>query len=460
MGYESLSTIVVLVILMIIVVGWLPRRTVNSMKRVAEHRQDRYSSSLHLVDADSGTRFSDEHTPQPKGAIMQRTQTGGAKLTRARVAHIRELRRAAIRRRRILAVSLLLITVVVAAIAFPLHFSPLFALIPAGLLTLVLALGARASRHARQWEHDLAVARRKERAAQLKMNEQVTAVNVASGSRKPAQSAASPADEKTDVMEGQEIRQVLQRARIEQDYAIAARQARIKAREYAQAAERAARQAREESVEADAQAVAAPSSTQADGRRDVQAAVKQSVKHAEPAQQTVAEPQPHADEQSTSADSAAARDMTTELDRVHPAAALDAFAVAASQDLISFSLGEPRNGVEHHAPEPESREIQSTRQVAKAVPPQAAVKPDAPAQDDAKAQSDGSAADRDAAVDDNATAVEHAADASVAAVMDDDQVNDTAAFHQSEMVSSVAAPAVSSESLGNDLEAILARRSN
>ena len=75
MGYESLSTVVVLVILMVIAVGWLPRRTVNSMKKVAEHRQDRYSSSLHLVDADSGTRFSDEHTPQPKGAIMQRAQT-------------------------------------------------------------------------------------------------------------------------------------------------------------------------------------------------------------------------------------------------------------------------------------------------------------------------------------------------------------------------------------------------
>ena len=33
MGYESLSTVVVLVILMVIAVGWLPRRTVNSMKK-------------------------------------------------------------------------------------------------------------------------------------------------------------------------------------------------------------------------------------------------------------------------------------------------------------------------------------------------------------------------------------------------------------------------------------------
>ena len=84
MGYESLSTVVVLVILMVIAVGWLPRRTVNSMKKVAEHRQDRYSSSLHLVDADSGTRFSDEHTPQPKGAIMQRAQTSTTTPTTAK----------------------------------------------------------------------------------------------------------------------------------------------------------------------------------------------------------------------------------------------------------------------------------------------------------------------------------------------------------------------------------------
>ena len=165
MGYESLSTVVVLVILMVIAVGWLPRRTVNSMKKVAEHRQDRYSSSLHLVDADSGTRFSDEHTPQPKGAIMQRAQTSTTTPTTAKVAHIRELRRAAVRRRRILALSLLLITVLVLVLSMVLPFSALFALIPGVLLAVVLALGVRASSQARRWEHALAEARRRERLA-------------------------------------------------------------------------------------------------------------------------------------------------------------------------------------------------------------------------------------------------------------------------------------------------------
>ena len=54
MGYESLSTVVVLVIVAIIIVVWLPVRTANGMKRVDEHRQDRYSPSLHIVDAENG----------------------------------------------------------------------------------------------------------------------------------------------------------------------------------------------------------------------------------------------------------------------------------------------------------------------------------------------------------------------------------------------------------------------
>ena len=132
-------------------------------------------------------------------------------------------------------------------------------------------------------------------------------------------------------------------------------------------------------------------------------------------------------------------DMTTELDRVHPAAALDAFEVAASQDLISFSLGEPRNGVDRHAPAPESLEIKSTKQVAKAVPALVAEQP---------------------ATVDGGDAGQSDADATVAAVMDDASVNDTDAFHQTEVRSSVDAPDASSDSLGTGLETILARRSS
>ncbi|WP_154056047.1 prolipoprotein diacylglyceryl transferase [Bifidobacterium bifidum] len=453
MGYESLSTVVVLVILMVIAVGWLPRRTVNSMKKVAEHRQDRYSSSLHLVDADSGTRFSDEHTPQPKGAIMQRAQTSTTTPTTAKVAHIRELRRAAVRRRRILALSLLLITVLVLVLSMVLHFSALFALIPGVLLAVVLALGVRASSQARRWEHALAEARRRERLAKragasarprAKSPSQAKSTSPdksASPTKSAAKAIADTAGDQvtatanpsaeTDVMERREIRQALHRARIEQDRALAAREARQKAH-----------------------AMAASET----GRHDVDAASEQpeaagtSAVQPEPRQDAVA--QPSADESATNvvepADSHAevvveegsapsGGDMTTELDRVHPAAALDAFEVAASQDLISFSLGEPRNGVDRHAPAPESLEIKSTKQVAKAVPALVAEQP---------------------ATVDGGDAGQADADATVAAVMDDASVNDTDAFHQTEVRSSVDAPDASSDSLGTGLEAILARRSS
>lgn len=44
MGYEQLSTVIVLIIVLIGVVVWLPIRTSNSMRHVEEHRDDRYST--------------------------------------------------------------------------------------------------------------------------------------------------------------------------------------------------------------------------------------------------------------------------------------------------------------------------------------------------------------------------------------------------------------------------------
>lgn len=139
MGYESLSTVVVLAIVVILMLIWLPRRTIKGMKRVIEHREDRFSPSLHLVDADSGTRFSDETVAAAKGVLMQSTEAHKGATSEERIAEIRALRHAAVRRRRAIAVSLLTITVVVLVCAFALHFSPLFALIPAALLAAVLA---------------------------------------------------------------------------------------------------------------------------------------------------------------------------------------------------------------------------------------------------------------------------------------------------------------------------------
>ena len=145
MGYESLSTVIVLVIVVLMLAVWLPRRTVNGMKHVMEHREDRYSSSLHLVDADSGTKFSDVRTPQAKGAIMQQASRTrpcrrrsishryGVCAARPRVAAPSS--RECWRRPRSSSSFWRLFCV----------FSPLFALIPGGLLLVVVGLGINAA---------------------------------------------------------------------------------------------------------------------------------------------------------------------------------------------------------------------------------------------------------------------------------------------------------------------------
>lgn len=388
MGYESLSTVIVLVIAVLILAVWLPRRTVNGMKHVMEHREDRYSSSLHLVDADSGTKFSDVRTPQAKGAIMQPSQPRKAMSAAEHIAQVRRMRREAARRRAIIAAVLLAATVVVVVLAVVLRFSPLFALIPGALLAAVVGLGVNASRHARAWERKVGERRRA-----------ASASKAAGAQRDPGErrmqddSSQAP----TVTMEQREIRRALHES------------------------ERA-RRARKNAEVMDVDSVVVEERTDADGQIVVQRAEhidgERSQSGPEPSAATV-EPEP--------------ADATTELDEVRPAHALDAFEVASSQDLISFTLGEPRNGFDVGAESPESREIRSTRQVAKAVPPEATAEDDA--QDD---QSD-----------------QPQADAPVVASLDEP---DSASFHESEVKAQVEAPVATSESLGADLETILTRR--
>lgn len=419
MGYESLSTVVVLVIVVIIMAGWLPARTVKGMRKVAEHREDRYSSSLHLVDKDSGTRFSDEHTPPAKGIIMQPDQAREAKYTAEHIAHVRQLRHAAIRRRRVIVIALLAITALVLGISFPLHFSALFALIPAALTAAVLALGARAAAQAREWERKVA-ARPVKRAGTAKAAQSSSAA-VASANHAQEISgtvisaisdsavAATPDEPPTDVIEQREIRRVLRQAREEQARALA---------------DRDVRRGGEPAVEVEVSAAGSDADVQtpasgASGAEEVAPAPVIT-----PLGETASEPT-----------MVEVSDETHELDHVSPSRALDAFDMASSQDLISFSLGAPRNGVDVVDCPPESLEIRSMRQVAKAVPverPEAASRPAVTDSDDAAA---GSA---------------HAESV---------PVSDTAAFHDAEVRRDVEAPEATSDSLGTGLEAILARRS-
>ncbi|KAB7789367.1 magnesium transporter [Bifidobacterium cebidarum] len=433
MGYESLSTIIVLVIAVIVIAVWLPARTANGMKRAAEHRQDRYSPSLRIVEAEDGRRFGDVKPREAKGAAMPASTTS-AKLTPAHIAHVRELRKQSIRRRQILVGSLLAVTVLVLVLAFTLRFSPLFALIPFALTVVVLALGANAARHAREWEHRVQrYERARKRAAQLAKRQQKAAAVTDTTAEKNVQVAAqdaadaaestteAAAEASTEVMESRQIRRALRAAEIEQAKAKAAREAA-----------------------AQKKAVAGEDASDVAG-------VSQQV---EPAKV-----QPSLTVRDERDDETEAADATSELSSVKPARALDVFDMATSQDLISFSLGEPRN--EGNAPE--SLEIKSTRQVSKAEPvaPEVAERlideaRAVKAADDAQAVAGDKSAEVESEVVDAGAQGSTADDKAASGAVQESQES----FREREEHAEVEAPAATSDSLSVGLDSILARRGN
>lgn len=486
MGYESLSTVVVLVIVAIIIVVWLPVRAANGMKRVDEHRQDRYSPSLHIVDAENGRRFGDIKPHKAKGAAMP-ASTPSARLTSEHIAHVRELRRAAIRRRQILAVCLLAITVLVFAVSFPLHFSPLLALIPFVLLLLVLVLGANASRQARQWERKVVRYERahsgtgwsKKPSAESKDSKRVNKAEPVAAVTAPAEKPAEQIeDAATEVMEQRQIRRALRDAEIEQAKAKALRQS---AAAYQAAEEHAKQSEKSDIAQSAADKPAAEPSAMVDESADRKSAAETSESSATPdasvrtdksieSDKSVAprvEPsltvRDERDERDDAA-AAAAADATSELVSVRPARALDVFDMSTSQDLISFTLGG-----EHNADNaPESLEIKSTRQVSKAEPVEPAVAEKlidearaVKAADDAKAADAGKAVSAGNAVDTESEQRDDA-DTNAATDADDEAANaaQRAAFHESEERADVEAPAATTDSLGAGLDSILARRGN
>lgn len=151
MGYESVSTLLVVIVIVALLFGWLPKLTVKSMKNMLEHRGDRYSSSLHLVDEWSNSHICDDAGMFVEGARMQPTEQKTV-MTAEHIRRVRALRKAAVHRRRILVLSLLAITLLVLVISFSGLYSPAFALIPFALLAFVIFCGINASKSAREWE--------------------------------------------------------------------------------------------------------------------------------------------------------------------------------------------------------------------------------------------------------------------------------------------------------------------
>ena len=459
MVYESLSSIVVLVIAVILVLGWLPFRTIKGMKRASEHRQDRLSTSLHMVGGEDGMRFCDRQSMTVKGLVMQQGQQDGNRRSQAqRIKQIRQLRRAAIRRRRILVLALLIVTVLVAGFSFLMGYSAWLTLIPLALLMVVLAAGAHASAQARAWERNLAQRRdrqRRQRAASLTANK-------ASGVTGQAKGEART-ETATDVLDQGEIRRTLVQAKADQQAALKARQhnsakpekwaVSSKAKDSAgsvKLTEKAAE--RTPAKQAVAQQTASKPETAKSARASLAASKHSADKPTASKSAARSIPQQPAAVQSVvpsgksqsvsvsagserpastaptskstmSSSASAQEDATNELERINPSPALDAFGMAANQDLISFSLGSPRGegsdkgGRNNEDEGPHSLEIKSTKQVSVARPP--------------KKQQSNQTTKADGRPDD---------------------------FHKQEMQAQVDAPDRSDDSLSIGVEAILARR--
>ncbi|WP_165782648.1 hypothetical protein [Bifidobacterium margollesii] len=411
--------------------------------------------------------FGDQHrTIAGKGVTMQPSAQVSV-LDDARIAEVRRLRRAAIRRRQILVISLLAVAVLVLVLALALHFSPAFALIPVVLDAVVLALGARASRQAREWETKVAKAKRASR--HRRQREREAAAKSAAG--------VSDAEAATDAMSRAEIERTIERAKAEKLAAIAEREMRMHgerpgsaavAAEADRPASVAPRKVRrrtdttsgagvERNMDAQSQPSAqpVPAQTQPASSRPQAAPVERPVQSpSEPVASAVSDGSAQSDETRPDQQVREAEDTTAELKKVTRSHALDAFELAASQDLISFSLGAPRHGQEVRSAEPQSLEIKSTKQVAHAEPKPVAKpseqdgkggtelspdeKPVVPAPDPAMGRLiDAKKAERSA----EAKTEARTRDAVREAVRD-----------------AVAAPAKTSDSLGGDVDAVLARR--
>ena len=459
MVYESLSSIMVLVIAVILVLGWLPFRTVKGMKRASEHRQDRLSTSLHMVGREDGMRFCDRQSRTVKGLVMQQGQQDGNRRSQAqRIKQIRQLRRAAIRRRRILVLALLVITLLVAGCSFLVGYSPWFTLIPLALVVVVLAAGAHASAQARAWERNLAQRRARQR------RQQAASLTKSKTSGKPGQAKSEGRTETaTDVLDQGEIRRTLAQAKADQQAALQARQhnsakpanpavgssktqgsaGSVKSTEKAaaqtghatsrpSAAKKASDRtpAKQAASRPKASKPATTKSSTAAKAASKPAAPKSSVDKSaasKPAARSAAAQSGKSGPVSASVGNArpassAQDDATNELKRISPSPALDAFGMAAGQDLISFSLGSASgegsdmDGKKSEDEGPHSLEIKSTRQVSVARPPE-------------KKQADQKKADK----------------------RPDD-------FHKQEMQAQVEVPDRSEDSLSIGVEAILARR--
>ncbi|MFT8705340.1 MAG: hypothetical protein ABF805_08220 [Bifidobacterium sp.] len=339
------------------------------MRRASEHREDRYSSSLHVVTQEDAARVGDTKShvagmQRVKGSFMDSEKTQSiAAHKQEHIERIRQTRRAAIRRRQRIVATLAIVTVALVILGATKTISMLYAVIPALLLLAVLLLGAHAAKSARAWELRVAqsskgasttpsatsnaTAKPQTDTREYRKASQSADIETRQSSVQPSnrqaqrhvrtpssgQQAQSAPATATDVLNKAEIQRILQLAKQEQ-----------------QRSKRASEASRPASVPS-------PASVSVQARTDVAVSKPKSSRASGGASKPQKKPQ----------ESAAARKAS--LPNVDmPKLEQDSQQKAASQDLISFSLGSVSETRNLQNDGPESREIKSSKQVAVAKP--------------------------------------------------------------------------------------------
>ena len=341
MNMESVAGFVLWAALAVVLLGWVPAKVTRSMIKADEHRQDRFSTSMHILSLDDVTRPGDVGRREDgmNGTYGARAQAqteretrmqshSTSRLTDERIKEIRSLRRAGIRRRRILVVTLMLVNAVVLGLSFAFRYSAAWTLIPFVLLVVTLALGARAGAQAKAWEAKVARMKAEERA---RKKAQAASITVGRADVTP-----------TKTMSKEELKRMLRQRAAEREMRVEREEAERRARQTAAQVAAAAAAAAEVSAQA--------TFVQTD---DGDAAEQVSDASTRPAQAAGV---------SAGMDQIAAPDpLYAETD-----AAPMAEVVGAVPELISFSLGQARNKA-LVVDGPESAPIKSLRQVAVAI---------------------------------------------------------------------------------------------
>jgi hypothetical protein len=153
--WNSCGSLAWAAIVFLVIAGMIPtffRRTVIKSHTKLAHRRRSVFRSVKLGGR-QGVPAAADHSVTMKDASMKESEV----LSQEEIARVRKLRKASIRRRRIIVFTLLIVLIALLVCAGLFHFSYWWAAIPAVLLVTVLALGAHASAVARAWERKVAM---------------------------------------------------------------------------------------------------------------------------------------------------------------------------------------------------------------------------------------------------------------------------------------------------------------